>query len=69
MTKQTSYSNQKVVQRFAEELAVEVDERITYCFDIPEERRLDLLEMSPLGGKFLKKLKPSYNSDHWKNHD
>lgn len=27
---------------------MEVDERITYCFDIPEERRLDLLEMSPL---------------------
>lgn len=46
--KKQSYSNQKVVQRFAEELAVEVDERITYCFDIPEERRLDLLEMSPL---------------------
>lgn len=46
--KKQSYSNRKVVQRFAEELAVEVDERITYCFDIPEERRLDLLEMSPL---------------------
>ena len=48
---------------------MEVDERITYCFDIPEERRLDLLEMSPLEWQVSQKLKPSYNSDHWKNHD
>lgn len=55
--KKQSYSNQKVVQRFAEELAVEVDERITYCFDIPEERRLDLLEMSPLEWQVSQKVK------------
>lgn len=43
-----SYSNEKVLQRFSEELTIEADERITYTFAIPKERRLDLLEMSPL---------------------
>jgi 23S rRNA (guanine745-N1)-methyltransferase len=46
-TKQV-YTNEKVLQRFTEELLVVANERITYRFDIPTEQRLDLLEMSPL---------------------
>jgi 23S rRNA (guanine745-N1)-methyltransferase len=42
------YSNEKVVAKFAEEMACIADERVTYTFAIPEENRLDLLEMSPL---------------------
>lgn len=44
----TSYSNEAVIQRFTEELTVDHRERVTYEFEIPEENRLDLLEMSPL---------------------
>ncbi|MGK0550834.1 methyltransferase domain-containing protein [Enterococcus faecalis] len=46
-TKQ-SYSNNKVRMRFSEELHIVADKRITYRFEIPQKRRLDLLEMSPL---------------------
>jgi 23S rRNA (guanine745-N1)-methyltransferase len=47
MTKQV-YSNEKVVAKFAEEMDCVANERVTYTFTIPEENRLDLLEMSPL---------------------
>lgn len=43
-----AYSNEAVIQRFTEELKIDQRERITYTFEIPEENRLDLLEMSPL---------------------
>lgn len=46
-TKQT-YSNEKVLTKFSKEMDVLVDERVTFTFAIPEEYRLDLLEMSPL---------------------
>jgi 23S rRNA (guanine745-N1)-methyltransferase len=42
------YSNQKVIDKFQEEMMVEHVERITYTFDIPEDLRLDFLDMSPL---------------------
>lgn len=42
------YSNDSVIQRFTEELKIDHRERVTYEFEIPEENRLDLLEMSPL---------------------
>lgn len=43
-----AYSNEAVIQRFTDELEIDYRERVTYEFDIPEENRLDLLEMSPL---------------------
>ncbi|MGL9727730.1 23S rRNA (guanine745-N1)-methyltransferase [Enterococcus sp. DIV0756] len=43
-----AYSNEAVIQRFTEELHIDHRERVTYEFQIPEENRLDLLEMSPL---------------------
>lgn len=43
-----AYSNEAVIQRFTEELKIDKRERVTYEFEIPEENRLDLLEMSPL---------------------
>lgn len=43
-----AYSNEAVIQRFTEEVQIDHRERITYEFEIPEENRLDLLEMSPL---------------------
>lgn len=46
-----TYSNEAVIQRFTEELSIAHRERVTYEFDIPEENRLDLLEMSPLEWK------------------
>lgn len=46
-TKQT-YSNEKVLAKFYKEMDILSDERVTYSFSIPEENRLDLLEMSPL---------------------
>lgn len=42
------YSNEAVIQRFTEELKIDHRERVTYEFEIPQENRLDLLEMSPL---------------------
>lgn len=45
--KQT-YSNEKVLAKFSEEMNVLVDERVTFTFAIPKENQLDLLEMSPL---------------------
>ncbi|MBO0454416.1 putative RNA methyltransferase [Candidatus Enterococcus murrayae] len=46
-----TYSNEAVIQRFTEELSLDYRERVTYDFEIPEENRLDLLEMSPLEWK------------------
>ncbi|MBL1229786.1 methyltransferase domain-containing protein [Enterococcus sp. BWB1-3] len=43
-----SYSNEKVIEKFSQSLAVVADERITSVFEIPQKKRLDLLEMSPL---------------------
>ncbi|MGM0123302.1 23S rRNA (guanine745-N1)-methyltransferase [Enterococcus sp. AZ194] len=43
-----SYSNEAVVDKFQAEMDLIERKRITYTFDIPEENRLDLLEMSPL---------------------
>lgn len=45
------YSNEAVIQRFTDELSLDHRERVTYEFKIPEENRLDLLEMSPLEWK------------------
>lgn len=45
--KQT-YSNEKVLEKFDEEMNVIKNERICFQFEIPEQHRLDLLEMSPL---------------------
>ncbi|MGX7263185.1 methyltransferase domain-containing protein [Enterococcus crotali] len=42
------YSNEKVLAKFAKEMDVLVDERVTFTFAVPKECRLDLLEMSPL---------------------
>ena len=64
--KKQSYSNQKVVQRFAEELAGK-DERITYV--LIEERRLDLLEMSPLEWQVSQEVKAKLQQRPLKNHD
>lgn len=46
-----SYSNQAVIERFKEEMTLQEQTRVTYEFAIPEENRLDLLEMSPLEWK------------------
>ncbi len=43
-----SYSNQAVVQKLSEKMAIVQQKRVTYSFDVPEENRLDLLSMSPL---------------------
>lgn len=43
-----AYSNEQVVAKFQEEMTNVSRERVTYEFEIPEELRLDLLEMSPL---------------------
>lgn len=43
-----NYSNQKVVDKFYQEMAVIEDQRLTFLFEIPPAYRLDLLEMSPL---------------------
>ena len=42
------YSNHKVVEKFQQTYTDVTTEVITYVFDIPEEVRLSLLEMSPL---------------------
>jgi 23S rRNA (guanine745-N1)-methyltransferase len=42
------YSNEKVLTKFSEEMYILENERISYTFEIPEENRLDLLDMSPL---------------------
>lgn len=43
-----SYSNEKVVTKFAEELTLVSQERLTYQFPVPKENQIDLLKMSPL---------------------
>lgn len=45
--KQT-YSNQPVIEKFCENFPSHQQDQITYQFDVPEDARLDLLEMSPL---------------------
>lgn len=42
------YSNQAVIDKFTQELEVVNQQRISYEFVVPKDRRLDLLEMSPL---------------------
>jgi 23S rRNA (guanine745-N1)-methyltransferase len=42
------YSNERVVEKFLKKYPQASRERISYVFPIPEERRLDLLSMSPL---------------------
>ena len=42
------YSNDKVCAKFAEEMTRIKEERIEFQFEIPQQRQLDLLEMSPL---------------------
>ncbi|MGC6769909.1 methyltransferase domain-containing protein [Enterococcus sp. LJL51] len=42
------YSNLKVVEKFSQSMKLIENQRITTIFDVPQERRLDLLEMSPL---------------------
>jgi 23S rRNA (guanine745-N1)-methyltransferase len=42
------YSNQLVLEKFKEEMTLVHNERISYTFEVPEKRCLDLLEMSPL---------------------
>lgn len=51
------YSNEKVVAKFSQELTLTHNERITYTFAIPENRRLDILEMSPLEWQVAKEVK------------
>lgn len=46
--KKQTYSNQKVIEKFSESMKIIDNERVTTVFEIPEARRLDLLEMSPL---------------------
>lgn len=46
-TKQ-SYSNEKVVRKFAEEMNLISERRLTYTFDVSEELQMDLVKMSPL---------------------
>lgn len=43
-----SYSNQPVLDKFRESYPEAEIKELNYVFPIPEERRLDLLEMSPL---------------------
>lgn len=45
---QKSYQNTAVLERFQAELNLVHSERIQYTFSIPPERRLDIMEMSPL---------------------
>lgn len=59
----TAYSNEAVIQRFSEELTIDQRERVTYEFEIPEERRLDLLEMSPLEWKVSDEVKAKLAAD------
>ena len=51
------YSNEAVIQRFTEELKIDHRERVTYEFEIPQENRLDLLEMSPLEWQVTSEIK------------
>lgn len=52
-----AYSNEAVIQRFTEELEIDHRERVTYTFEIPEDNRLDLLEMSPLEWQVSREVK------------
>lgn len=45
--KQT-YSNEKVVRKFSEEMNLISEERLTYTFDVSEKLQEDLVKMSPL---------------------
>lgn len=55
--KKQLYSNERVVERFATELTIVEDERLTYTFTVPEKNRLDLLEMSPLEWQVSREVK------------
>lgn len=57
------YSNKKVLAKFAEEMNVIKNERIRFEFEIPEHRRLDLLEMSPLEWQVDPKIKADLQKD------
>lgn len=56
-TKKQHYSNEKVLTKLGEEMAILENKRITYAFDIPENLRQDLLVMSPLEWSADEKLK------------
>lgn len=43
-----SYSNEKVVTKFAEEMTTITTERLTYQIPVTDDNYLDILEMSPL---------------------
>lgn len=53
----TDYSNQKVINKFQENFNSYSKNRLTYTFDIKKERRLDMLEMSPLEWQVSKEIK------------
>lgn len=55
--KKQFYSNEQVIERFAKELVIFENERVTYTFSVPKENRLDLLEMSPLEWRVSKETK------------
>lgn len=58
-----SYTNEKVFAKFSEEMDILVDERIRYTFHIPEENRLDLLDMSPLEWGAAEQVKETLKKD------
>ncbi|MHC5230000.1 methyltransferase domain-containing protein [Enterococcus sp. LJL99] len=57
------YSNEKVLAKFAEEMDVTKEERIRFEFEIPEHRRLDLFEMSPLEWQVDPQIKANLQKD------
>lgn len=56
-SKKQTYSNEKVRAKFAEEMSILTDKHIQFVFKVPQERRLDLLEMSPLEWQVDPKIK------------
>lgn len=57
------YSNAAVVEKFKEQLDDVSIQRVCYTFDIPQERRLDLLEMSPLEWQVSQQIKTALQAD------
>ncbi|MBG0313565.1 methyltransferase domain-containing protein, partial [Enterococcus faecium] len=58
-----SYSNERVVAKFAEAMKLTERQRVTYEFEIPEENQKDLLAMSPLEWQVEERIK----ADLYKN--
>lgn len=61
------YSNQGVIQRFYQEMTEVEQKRIRYIFEIPEELRLDFLEMSPLEWQASPEIKAQLQAQPLKN--